>query len=144
MLWLDLQGLCRGGEPDDELAPLADAFAPGGDAPSVHLDELLHHREADPEAPLRASERAVPLGEEFEHLGQLRGRDADALVLDADDDLVSFDAGRKQDVPPVLAVLGRVVQEVHHDLLKAGRVDVDPEVSPVDGGLQRVLSLLDE
>ena len=51
--------------------------------PAVHLDELLDDRQPDPQAPLGAGERAVPLGEELEHLRQLLGRDADAPVLDA-------------------------------------------------------------
>ena len=80
----------------------------------------------------------------LEHLGELRGGDADPSVLDADNDLAPFSAGRKQDMPLVLAVFRRIIQEIHHDLLEAGRVDVDPEISPVDQGLQRVLSFLDE
>ena len=54
-----------------------------GDAPAVHLDELLDDGEPDAEPPFGAGERAVPLGEELEHLGELLGRDADASVPDA-------------------------------------------------------------
>ena len=100
---------------------------------AVHLDELLDDRQPDAEPALGAGERAVPLGEELEHLGELLGRDADAPVPDADDDLVRPRCGPMSRMwPAVLAVLGRVVQQVHHHLLEPGRVGVDPEVAPVD------------
>ena len=44
------------------------SLARGGDGPAVHLGELLDEREPDAEPPLGAGERAVPLGEEVEHL----------------------------------------------------------------------------
>ena len=94
-LWPSPSGgrLLQGGQPDGELAPLAGAFARGGDAPAVHLDELLDERQADPEPALGAGHRAVPLGEEVEDAGQELGRDADARVPDPDDDLGSPRAG---------------------------------------------------
>ena len=63
----------RPSEPDRELAPLAGPFAPGLDGSAVHLDELLDHGEPDAQAPLAPGERAVPLGEQLEHLGSFSG-----------------------------------------------------------------------
>ena len=70
------------------------------DAAAVHLDQLLDHREPDPQPPFGAGERAVPLGEELEHLRQLLGRDADAVVPDADDDLVRLRLGPRAGCAP--------------------------------------------
>ena len=117
-----------GGEPDDELAPLAGAVARRGDGAAVQLGERPDERQPDARAPLRAGERAVALGEEVEHPREQLGRDADPVVPDADDDLVPLDPGDELDAAPGRRVLGGVGQEVHEDLLEPGRVGLEPQV----------------
>ena len=71
-------------------------------APSVHLDEGADQGQAEAEPSLRAVERAVGLGEQLEDAGEHRGVDPDAVVADAEDDLVSLDLGREPNTAPVL------------------------------------------
>ena len=119
----------RGGQADGELAPLAGAFALGGDAPAVHLDELLDERQADAEPAFGAGHRPVPLGEEVEDAGQQLGRDAHARVPDLDDDVVALAPGREPDAAPGVGILRGVRQEVDEDLLEPQRVGLEPQAA---------------
>ena len=83
-----------GGQADDELAPLVRAVARRGDGAAVQLGERPDQRQADAQAPLRAGERAVPLGEEVEHPRQQLRRDADPVVPHPEDDLAPLASRR--------------------------------------------------
>ena len=82
------------GQPDDEFAaepgPLASRF----DAAAVHADEALHQRQSDAESALRSPRRAIDLHEHVEDLRERVRRNADAVVLHADDRLAALAPGR--------------------------------------------------
>ena len=59
-----------------EARAFADACAMRGYAPTVHLDESLHYRQADAQASLRTVERAIALDEQVEYPGQQFRRNA--------------------------------------------------------------------
>ena len=139
--WAGRQG---GGEPDDELAPLAGAVARRGDGAAVQLGERPDERQADAQPALRAGERAVGLGEEVEHPREQLRRDADPVVPHPEDDLVPLDPGDELDAAPGRRVLGGVGQEVDEDLLQPGRVGLEPQVRGREREQQLVLPLLDE
>ena len=58
----------------------------------MRLGERTHHRQADAEPRLLERHLGVD-GEQVEDAGEDLGRDARALVGDADDDLVAVEAG---------------------------------------------------
>ena len=60
-------------QADHELAAAAQALAPRHDLAAVQLDQGAHEGEADPEAALRAHQRAVGLLEEIEDDGSSSG-----------------------------------------------------------------------
>jgi hypothetical protein len=66
----------------------------------VHFHEPLHQRQPDSEPALRALERAVGLREKLEDRGQDLGRDADAVVGDADHEPVVARVASIETEPP--------------------------------------------
>jgi len=87
----------------------------------VQLRERPHQRQADPEAALRAVERALALDEKPEDLRQHVAGDADALVLDAEHGIVALGRRANADGPAGRRVLHRVADEVQDDLLHGAR-----------------------
>ena len=84
-----------------------------------------YDRQPDAQAPLRAGERAVRLGEQVEEPGEHLGGDPDPVVPDPDDHLAVLDPGGELDASTRRGVLGGVGQEVHEDLLEPRRVGLE-------------------
>ena len=112
--------------------------------PTVHLGEFLHDGEPDAQPAFRAGDRTLALREQLEHVGQLLGRDADAVVPHLDDDVLAFEPGGQPDPAPALGVLGGVRQQVHDDLLDSRRVGPDRQGILLERRDQLVLPLFDE
>jgi hypothetical protein len=68
------------GQVGDEFGALAGALASRLDPAAVHLEQLLHEREADSQSALRLFERMVHLREHVEDARQRFGRNPDARV----------------------------------------------------------------
>src|SRR5205814_10621730 len=100
---------------EHDLAPVSDAVAPGFDRSIVKLHELSHEGEPDAEASL-SIERGIDAREELEYLGQLRGWDADAVVLDRYAEEIVRRGDGQLDVSPGRRVLRRVPEEVTQHL----------------------------
>ncbi len=94
----------------------------------MELGERANEREPDAEPSLRTVERAVPLGEQLEHLREQSREDSDAVVPDPKDRLVPFDSGDELDASPDGRVFGGVREEVDEDLLKPGGVGLELQV----------------
>ncbi len=118
------QGHADQRQPHDEAAAAVGAVAGGVHRAAVHLDQPLDQRQADAQAALRAFARAVGLREQVEHARQHVGRQADARVLHHDHRVVAIALGQHLDVAALGRVLGRVVQQVGHDLAQPRRVGV--------------------
>ena len=56
----------------------------------MQLHQALHQRQADAQATFAAVQTALALGERVEHARQQLGRDADAVVLDADQRVIAL------------------------------------------------------
>src|SRR6266516_525659 len=97
-----------------------------------HLDgspqdqhQLAHHGEAEANPARRAGVGDVDLVETLEDAVQLRHGDADAVVLDADSELVALGAGAEQAGAVGRGVLDRVLQQVAEHLAEAAPVGQD-------------------
>ena len=159
VLWGDVadRRRCDDGQLEHELAAVADARAARLDRSAVQLDELAHEREADPEAVL-AIERPVDAREEIEDLGELLGRNADAVVFHGHPEHVVRRADRHLDSAARRRVLGRIADQVGEDLheplavrlqldrggrhadLQAMSLGVDVIAADVDRGLDDLLA----
>src|SRR5256714_1570197 len=94
----------------------------------MQLGERPHQRQADPEAALRAVQRALALDEQAEDLRQHVAGDADALVLDPEHGIVALARRPHADGAAGRRVLHRVADEVQDDLLHAHGVGIDADV----------------
>ena len=113
------------GQPDDELAALAEPVASDLDRALVQRDQLLHQREPDAEAAGR--DRACPVGLR-EHLEDAREHvrgDANARVLEAHDGLLSLDRRLHPEGALRGRVLDRVLQQVVENLREAFAIGFD-------------------
>ena len=88
----------------------------------MHLDQLLHQRQADAEAALRALEAAVDLGEHVEHPRQHGRRNAEARVLHRHHRLAGLAPGAEDDPAALGRVLRGVVEQVGDHLHQPGRI----------------------
>ncbi|HSP96210.1 MAG TPA: hypothetical protein VL049_03045, partial [Candidatus Dormibacteraeota bacterium] len=70
-------------QPDDELGAPPDPLAASLDPAAVHLDDLLHQREADAQPAAGAIEGLVGLDEQIEHPRQQVGANADSGIAHA-------------------------------------------------------------
>ncbi len=113
-----------------ELAAPAGERAAHLDPSAVQLDEAAHERQADPEAALRAIDRALDLREEFEDPRMQRGRDADPRVAHADERFLPAVGSpdglqRHPDRAPGRGELRRVVEQVADHLREPGQIPGD-------------------
>src|SRR5207244_6398159 len=98
---------------DGELTPLARAVARGPDGAAVPLHQRADQVQADAQPALRPG---VGLYEEVEDVRQdLRG-EADPVVAHAQDEFAAVAPGLDPNVAARIGVLGRVRQQVDHDL----------------------------
>src|SRR5262249_17250712 len=103
------------------------ALALGPDAPAMHLDQALDHREPYAQPALAPGGGTVPLHEQVEGPGEQPRRHAVPRVLDDEDGVGDLAVCRHRDAAVVVAVLGSVAEQVRPDLLEPGRVALDPE-----------------
>ena len=90
----------------------------------MHLHEAPDQRQADSEA---APTTSLRLGEHLEDLGELLGRNPDALVAHTDPHLLSLAFGEHPDATVVLAELGGVVQEIGEYLYQSDPIAFDEQ-----------------
>src|SRR5438128_3708762 len=112
-----LRALAHRERDDEDRAPvLARALRAHGAA--VKLDDVLHQREAEPEAAVRARARAVALAERLEDVRNELRRDPDARV--GDDDLDARLGARETHAHAAARrrELDRVREQVPDDLLQ--------------------------
>ena len=93
---------------------------------AVQLGQPPYQREPDAQAAARAVDGVVRLHEQVEDLRQHVGRDADALVGDAQHRVVAFAADEHADHAFAARELERVGNEIADDLLEPHRVAADP------------------
>lgn len=86
------------------------------DVAPVQFDQAARQRQPDAQPALRGLGRAAGLHEHVEHGVQHFGRDADAIVLHADDGLAVHRLRSQRDVPAGGRVLGGVVEQVGEHL----------------------------
>ena len=91
----------------------------------MQRDQAAYDRQPQPEAALGAVRCLGAPREEIEYLSQHPGIDPFALVAHVRDDPIAIALGREDDLLPLPAVLGGVVQQVGEDLNHPVRVDVD-------------------
>jgi hypothetical protein len=84
----------------------------------------VHEREPDAEPALHTFERRPSLGKRRKQPRLHIGRDADAVVANGDQDLISRQLGRKAYAPPGIGILGRVDQQIAEDLRQPYRVSL--------------------
>ena len=116
-----------GRQAHGERRAAAIAVARGVHGAAVQLGEPPHQREADTETAARAVDGVVRLHEQVEDLRQHVGRDADALVGDAQHGVVAFAPDEHADDAVAARELERIGNQVADDLLEAHRVAVDPD-----------------
>ena len=119
-----VHGLDDDRKADDEGTPRAQAVTLGRDCSPVHLDQPLHQREADTQAPRL---RLPALGEHIEDARQHLGWDADAGVPHRHDGFVSSSLPDQPDAAAPRGVLGGVVQEIRHRLGQPRQVGVEAD-----------------
>ena len=112
---------------DDELAPLALAFALRRDGAAVHLDQPPDECQADAQAALRA----VSIRSTCVNMSKTRDSISAGMPIPlsrtGDDSPHALPLGGQPDVAARRGVLGRVVQQVREDLGQPGQVGVEPE-----------------
>src|SRR5690349_11825948 len=92
----------------------------GPDSATVRGDDSFADRQAEADASTTALLRAIELGED---LRLVSWRQTGAAVGDLDLDLARpAEVGRDRNFGPGRRVLGRVLEEVHEDLLEQDRV----------------------
>ena len=97
-----------------------------GNRPVVHFDQALGDREPQPEAAELARHARILLLEGVEYPGDGLGLDADAAVVDLDDDMRLLAIAAYADASSLGCELDGVVDEVPQDLLQARDVSVHP------------------
>ena len=127
-------------QPDGKRGAVPEPFALDGDAAAVHFGQLSGQGETDAEPAFGAIERAVGLGEQVEHAAAHFGRQADAVVGDADHGLAVFGESADLDAPAFGRVLGGVGEQVGDDLL--GARGIGEERHRLVGHVDRQLVLL--
>jgi hypothetical protein len=85
----------------------------------VQLDQPPRQRQADTQPGRAAFERGVGLHEHIEYFAQHLGRDADAVVTDADRQLLAVQRGVQRELAIAVGVLGGVVEQVGQHLRQA-------------------------
>src|SRR5262249_5738759 len=100
------------GDANHELAAATRPIAVGGDGAAVHLDDGADERQPDAEAALRSVERLIRLYEGFEDPLTHVGRDADARVPNAEDDVAVLARRLQRDLAARRRVLGGVGQQI--------------------------------
>ena len=130
-------------QPDDEFAAAAGAVAAGGHRAAVQRDQRAHERQADPHAAVGAIERPIVLHEEIEDRVQHVRRNAGPRIADADHGLAALPLDAEPDRSFRRRVFGRVVQEIHLDLLQAGGIAHDQQRRGLDLDLQLLPPRLD-
>ncbi len=97
------------------------------DRAAMELDQVLGDRQAEAEATARPLQRLLALDEALEDVRRELRRDADALVVDAQDGAVAVAAELDRD--PLLGAreLGRVGDQVADHLGQPHRIAVDPD-----------------
>src|SRR4030095_13682924 len=96
------------GQPNHELASPTRPFAEDLDAPAVELDQPAHERKPHADPPLRASEPAVALDGQVEHVREQARRNPDSRVGYADDRLFLFPVDANANRSAGRGVLDRV------------------------------------
>ena len=132
--------LGRGGQVHRELAAAPPPRARRRDGAAVQLDEPLHQRQPEAEAPARAVERLRLLHEQIEDALQQVGPDALAGIPHAQHGVA---VGPLDDHPHLAAgrrVLERIVDQVPDHLLEPCRVAVDVDGLALDLDLCRPVS----
>ena len=88
----------------------------------MELHEAVDQRQTDPQPPGGVGQRLVTLDEELEDAREHVFGDADAGVAHPQGDLFVLLSDDHADAPAGRRVLGRVVDQIHDDLLEPGRV----------------------
>jgi len=115
-----------GGKANDKLASLSEDALHLGRA-TVHFDKPFDQGQADAETALRPVQGALGLREEFEDSRKELGRNPEAGVADAKDDLIGIRFDRGHDTPGRIGVLGGIIKKVDQHLFKAGGIGVEPD-----------------
>ena len=124
---LHMDGLGRQRQRHDELRPLPLAFALRSDSAAVKLDQALHQRQPEAETAARTVKTRVRLHERLEHPVHEVGRDADAIVADADDGLVSPSLERHQHMTARVGELAGVPEQVSEHLRQSLSIAIHPD-----------------
>ena len=114
-----------------ELAAVAEAVTVRLHSSAMHRDELLHQRQPDAEAALRAIHRDIALREQVEHAREHLGRDSDAGIAHADGNISALAAHRDLDASARRRELARILDEVADDLLHSRRIHIDANRSGI-------------
>src|SRR5262249_36707710 len=103
-------------------AALARAAAGRTCAAAVHLHQSLYQQQPDAQAGVRTLPRTWRPGEWVEEVGQDLWGNPSARVPYTQDGFVPLAPGRQPESPPRLGVLGRIFQQVAHNLFQSGWV----------------------
>src|SRR5262249_25959308 len=95
-------------QTDLERRAFAEALPASHHLPAMHLDQPLHHGQADPQAALRTIQRPISLYEQLEYPGQKLLRQAYPIIADLDDRLLVLGPALDADVSTAIGVLGGV------------------------------------
>src|SRR5688572_18539587 len=94
----------------------------------MQLDESLRECEADAESARGMLLRRAQLREHAKYRRQVFRRDADAIVLDGDDELILHLLGRHADGAAGMRVLRGVGQQIREHLRKTQRIPIDAQI----------------
>ena len=111
---------------------------------AVQRDQVLHQREADAQAALRAIGRARRLLEQVEDPRQHLGGDADPVVLHGQDQLPVVRGDAELDVAAGIGVAGGVGQQIGDHLREADRIGVAEKAALFAMNRQPVMPLLEQ
>ena len=125
----------------DERRALADAGAAHLDLAAVQPHQIVHDRQAEPEAAVATRRRAVGLPEAVEHVRQKGGIDADAGIRDLDPDAPVDLRRADRDAAAVRRELDRVRQQIPQHLLQARGVGQHVGVAHVPRRSESAMSL---
>ncbi len=93
--------------------------------PPCNRAQSVDDRQSETQPPLGPIERRLQLHKRLEHRLEHFGREADAVVSNANHDIALVDLGGQLDGIVGLRILRGVRQEIHKDLLQADGVSVD-------------------
>ena len=91
----------------------------------MHRHEPLHEGETDAESRRRSIKRPLRSRKQIEDGRQHLARDADAVVGDANDDVIAVTLETKHDRSADVGEFRRVVENVRDDLRESRRIAVD-------------------